>query len=474
MERKLSSRHITMIAIGGAIGTGLFMGSGLVIKEVGSYGGVGVYLLIGLIIYLFMNSIGELASFYPVSGSYSSYASRFINKSLGFTLGWLFWFVWIMVTGIDIITFSKLLQFWDVFQQIPSLLICFALLGALFVVNLLSVKLYGEIEFCLSLVKVIVIFAFILTGLYILFVGINDSPVGLSTFVANGEKIKEVGLLGVISVLTTALFSFGGVEAIAITAGESEEPHKTMPKAIWSVFWRILIFYVLTMFIISAIIPVSDARLSDVNNVISSPFTIVFQYSGLATAAIAVNIVLLTAVLSAGNSGMYAVSRQLYSLSKEGLAPSALSKLSKRSSPVMALLVSSIIIGATFLLEYYFKDGYYTIMSMVGIIGGMVWVVGLISHIRLIKAIKIQGKTTKKVLPFNSITGVKGSWICVCLLTMILSFQLILDVYQKEYYKLLFHTLVPIIALLMYFIHKFKHKTKTISYQDIDISKYEL
>ncbi len=463
-----------MIAIGGAIGTGLFMGSGLIIKEVGSYGVVGIYLFIGLVMYLFMNSIGELASFYPVSGSYSSYASRFVNKSLGFTMGWLFWFLWIMVTGIDIITFAKILQFWEVFQQIPSLLICFALLGALFMVNLLSVKLYGEIEFYLSLIKVIVIFAFILTGLYILFIGINGSTEGLSTFINNGEKIKEVGILGIISVLTTALFSFGGVESIAITAGESEEPHKTMPKAIWSVFWRILLFYVLTMFIISAIIPITDERLVDGHNVVSSPFTIVFQYSGLATAAIVVNIVLLTAVLSAGNSGMYAVSRQLYSLSKDGLAPSIFARLSKKSSPVMALSVSSIIIGATFLLEYYFKDGYYTIMSMVGIIGAMVWIVGLVSHIRLIKAIEIQGETTENILPFNSKTGVRGSKIALWILIIILSFQFVLDIYQRDYYKFLFHTLVPIIALLIYVIHKFKNNTKTITYQDIDISKYEL
>ena len=162
MERNLQARHISMIAIGGCIGTGLFMASGAVVSKVGSYGAVLTYALIGVIIYFLMASIGELATFYPVSGSFGSYATRFIDPGLGFAIGWLYWILWILVASVDIITLSKILHYWEFFRQFSSFSICVTFLILLYLLNLISVKVFGEIEYWITIIKVITVVVFLI------------------------------------------------------------------------------------------------------------------------------------------------------------------------------------------------------------------------------------------------------------------------------------------------------------------------
>ena len=472
MERNLQARHISMIAIGGCIGTGLFMASGAVVSKVGSYGAVLTYALIGVIIYFLMASIGELATFYPVSGSFGSYATRFIDPGLGFAIGWLYWILWILVASVDIITLSKILHYWEFFRQFSSFSICVTFLILLYLLNLISVKVFGEIEYWITIIKVITVIVFLIVGIAIIF-GVSSNPeAGLPTFIKNGDKTLSAGI-GSFGVLSTAAFSFGGTEIVAVTAGESPNPKETMPKAVKQVFWRILIFYIATMFIISSIVSADDARLLDTNNVTASPFTIVFQNIGLGFAAMIMNVVILTSVLSAANSGMYVSSRQLFSLSSHKYGPKIFKELNSNSVPTIALSFSSVFMVVCFIFERYNPSGYYMLLSMVGIIVMIIWMASLVSQIRLRKAIIKQGKTAEEVLPYTAKTGVVGSYIALFSFAIITILQLVSDYITGGFLQMSYNLVCPLICLIMYIIFKLVTKKKFIKLEEMNIDPYK-
>ena len=458
MERKLQARHISMIAIGGCIGTGLFMASGAVVSKAGSYGAVITYALIGVIIYFLMASIGELATFYPVSGSFGAYATRFIDPGVGFGVGWLFWILWILVASVDIITLSKILHYWEFFRQFSTFSICIAFLVLLYLLNLVSVM---------------TVVAFLLVGAAIIFGVTGNSEAGIHTFIQNGEKTSSAGALGLFGVLSTAAFSFGGTEVVAVTAGESPNPKETMPKAVKQVFWRILIFYIATMIIISSIVSANDPRLLDTNNVTASPFTIVFQNIGLEIAAVIMNAVILTSVLSAANSGMYVSSRQLFSLSSHDYGPKVFKKLNSNSIPVFALTVSALFMVLCFIFEKLNPSGYYMLLSMVGIIVMIIWMVSLVSQIRLRKAIAKQGKKAEEVLPYTSKTGVVGSYIALLSFATIILLQLVSDYATGGFVKMSYNLVCPAIGVLMYLTFKVVTKRKFVKLEEMDIHPYK-
>ena len=472
MERNLQARHISMIAIGGCIGTGLFMASGAVVSKVGSYGAVLTYALIGVIIYFLMASIGELATFYPVSGSFGSYATRFIDPGLGFAIGWLYWILWILVASVDIITLSKILHYWEFFRQFSSFSICVTFLILLYLLNLISVKVFGEIEYWITIIKVITVVVFLIVGIAIIF-GVSSNPeAGLPTFIKNGDKTLSAGI-GLFDVLSTAAFSFGGTEIVAVTAGESPNPKETMPKAVKQVFWRILIFYIATMFIISSIVSADDARLLDTNNVTASPFTIVFQNIGLGFAAMIMNVVILTSVLSAANSGMYVSSRQLFSLSSHKYGPKMFKELNSNSVPTIALSFSSVFMVVCFIFERYNPSGYYMLLSMVGIIVMIIWMASLVSQIRLRKAIIKQGKTAEEVLPYTAKTGVVGSYIALFSFAIITILQLVSDYITGGFLQMSYNLVCPLICLIMYITFKLVTKKKFVKLEEMNIDPYK-
>ncbi|MDO4814891.1 MAG: amino acid permease [Gemella sp.] len=472
MKRNLQSRHITMLAIGGSIGTGLFMASGAVVSQGGSYQAVLSYALIGVLIYFLMSALGEMASFYPVSGSVSAYSERFVDSSLGYAVGWLYYAIWILVAGIDIITMSKLLQFWEFFQQFSTLSLSFFFLVVLFLINMLSVKIFGEVEYWLTIVKVITVVVFILTGFALIFGLLGDKAHGLSTFIANG-KGEGFSLLALFAILSTAAFSFGGTEAVVVTAGESAQPEKTMPKAVNQVFWRILIFYVATMFIISSVISIADERLVGGEGVTASPFTLVLEQAGLGVAAALMNAVIVSSVFSAGNSAIYYSSRQMYSLAERGYAPKAFAKLNKKSSPQLAVIVSIVIIALSFLFEHFNKDGYYMLLSLVGVLVVCVWMIAVYTQIRLRKAIAAQNKSVSEVLPYQAKFGVAGSYIALVAFVALIVFQTYADFTSGGMAKAIFDILPPVILLVIYFGHKLTRNTKTVKLTDIDLSKHK-
>ncbi|MDO4814890.1 MAG: amino acid permease [Gemella sp.] len=472
MERNLKARHITMLAIGGSIGTGLFMASGAVVSQGGSYQAVVSYILIGILIYFLMSALGEMASFYPVSGSISAYSERFVDSSLANAVGWLYYAMWILVAGIDVITMAKLLQFWEFFQQFSTVWMSIFFVVVLYLINMLSVKVFGEVEFWLTIIKVMTVVVFIVTGFALMFGLLGDTTHGFTTFINNGQG-QGSSFLVFFGILATAAFSFGGTEAVVITAGESEEPEKTMPKAINQVFWRILIFYVATMFVISAVISINDPRLSGESGILASPFTLVFEQAGLGIAAALMNAVIISSVFSAGNSCVYYASRQLYSLSENGYAPKVFAKLNSKSTPHKAVLTAVVLVILCVFFENYNKAGYSLLLSLVGILTICIWLVALYAHIRLREAIKAQNKKVEEVLPYRAKFGVAGSYLALVAFVLLIILQTYADYVSGGFVKAFYVILSPILLAVLYYGYKSIKKIDTVKLEEMDLSKFD-
>ena len=446
MKRGLNSRHISMIAIGGAIGTGLFVATGSVISQAGPGGAILAYILIGIMLYFLMSSIGELATFYPVSGSFSSYSTRFVDSSLGFTMGWLYWGMWSLVTSVDIIVASNVLQYWDVFKVLNPLTWSLIFLTLLFLINIFSVKAFGETEFWLSLIKVITIIVFIIFGIMMIF-----------------------GILG-----GHTYGSVGGTEVVAVTAGESNNPEKSMPKAIKQVFWRILLFYVLSIAVIAAIIPYTDPLLLNENESVSqSPFTIVFDRIGIAFAASVINAVILTSLLSAANSGIYTTSRMLFSLSADKQAPKFFGKLNDKTKlPMRALITTYIIIVLVIVYANFNANAVFNLLNIIGSMVIVVWGSSIWSQIRLRQAIKKQGKNPDKLLPYKAPFYPVGPIIVLFTLLFLLLGSSFGSIASGDILGVIRNFTPLFILAIIYIAHKLIKRTHFVKLEEIDLTPH--
>lgn len=399
LQRGLKSRHITMISLGGTIGTGLFLASGGTIAQAGPGGALLAYALIGIMVYFLMTSLGEMAAYMPSAGSFSTYATKFVDPALGFALGWNYWYNWAITIAAEIAAVSLIMKYW--FPDSSS-----ALWTAMFIVvvltfNFLSVKAYGEAEYWFAMIKVATVIVFIVVSFLMIF-GIlkGEDPIGFENFFA-GDAPFNGGFLAMFGIFLAAGFSFQGTELLGVTAAETDNPGKSIPKAVKSVFWRILIFYILAILAIGLIIPYNDPRLLS-DDIATSPFTLVFDRLGIAFAASLMNAIILTAMLSAGNSGLYAASRMLYQLAVEGKAPKLFMKLNKRGVPVFALL-ATLAIGSLAFLSSFYGDGvvYIWLLNASGLSGFIAWLGIAISHYRFRKAYELQGRDMSK-LPYKA------------------------------------------------------------------------
>ena len=385
LRRELKARHLTMIAIGGSIGTGLFVASGATISQAGPGGALLSYILIGLMVYFLMTSLGELAAFMPVSGSFATYGQNYVEEGFGFALGWNYWYNWAVTIAVDLVASQLVMSYW--FPDTPGWIWSALFLGIMFLLNWISVRGFGEAEYWFSLIKVATVIIFIIVGVMMI-VGIfkGAQPAGWSNW-----GIADAPFAGGFSAMTGVAiivgFSFQGTELIGIAAGESENPEKNIPRAVRQVFWRILLFYVFAILIISLIIPYTDPSLlrNDVKDISVSPFTLVFQHAGLLSAAAIMNAVILTAVLSAGNSGMYASTRMLYTLACDGKAPRIFSKLSRGGVPRNALYATTVIAA----------------LCTSGMTGFIAWLGIAISHYRFRRGYVLQGNDINN-LPYRS------------------------------------------------------------------------
>ncbi len=350
LQRKLGARHLNMIAIGGSIGTGLFLASGSTIANAGPGGALLAYSLIGIMIYFLMTSLGELATHTPTSGAFFTYGSRYVEEGFGFALGWNYWYNWAITVAFELVAVQFIMKFW--FPDIPGFYWSALFLVIIFMLNAMSGKGFVESEFWFSMVKVIAIVAFIIIGIAMI-IKVMLTP-GVATF--GNWTYKDApfvgGLQAMIGVAMIAGFSFQGTEMVGVAAGESKDPKKTMPLAIKQIFWRILLFYVLCIFIIGTLIAYDDPNLlqaATTENVALSPFTLLYEKVGFAFAASLMNAVILTAILSAGNSGMYSSTRMLFDMAQQGRAPKWFAKLDNRGVPMNALYAIS---------HYRFRKGY--------------------------------------------------------------------------------------------------------------------
>ena len=339
LKRAMSTRHLVMISLGGAIGTGLFLGSGEVIAQTGPVGAILSYILGGLIAYAVMLCLGELAVHMPESGSFGTYAQKFIGPATGYTVTWLYWLTWTATLGTEFTAAALLMQEW--FPQISVWIWTVGFAAIIFGLNISSTKLFAESEFWLSLVKVVTVISFIVLGLLAIFgilsfQGYSSAPL-LSNLTAQGWFPQ--GLFPIFATMLIVNFAFSGTELIGVAAGETQDPAKNVPKAINAAIWRLLIFFVGTIVVISALLPHQMAGLH-AEGVSSSPFVTVFTYIGIPYAEDIIRFVIITALLSAANSGLYAASRMMWSLSNKKQLPAVFSKLNHRGIPFVAIIVT--------------------------------------------------------------------------------------------------------------------------------------
>ncbi|MFC3885753.1 amino acid permease [Bacillus songklensis] len=334
LKRTMKSRHLFMISLGGVIGTGFFLGSGFTIHEAGPIGAIIAYLVGGFIMYLTMLCLGELSVAMPVSGSFQTYTTKFIGPGTGFAIGWLYWLGWAVTVALEFLAAGQLMQRW--FPDSPVWMWCAIFAAFLFWLNALSARAFGEAEFWFSGIKVLAIIMFIVLGGAAMFGFIDMKGGQEAPFLANffAEGLFPNGITALLITMISVNFSFQGTELIGIAAGESEDPEKTIPRSIRQTVWRTLVFFVLSVSIVAAMIPMDKA------GVVESPFVVVLDSIGIPYAADIMNFVILTALLSVANSGLYAATRMLYSLSKEGMATGALGKVNKRGVPMNALVLT--------------------------------------------------------------------------------------------------------------------------------------
>ncbi|HAA4349060.1 TPA_asm: gamma-aminobutyrate permease [Listeria monocytogenes] len=421
IRRDLKTRHLSMIAIGGSIGTGLFLASGNAIHTAGPGGALVAYVAIGIMVYFLMTSLGEMATYMPVSGSFSTYASRFVDPAFGFALGWNYWFNWAITLAVDISTAAIIVQFW--LPNTPAWLWSAIFLILIFGLNALSVKAYGESEYWFSIIKVATVIIFLIVGVLTIVGILGGEVIGFSNFTAGDAPFKG-GFFAILGTFLIAGFSFQGTEMVGIAAGESATPETSVPKAIKQVFWRILLFYIFAIFIIGMIIPYTNPNLlsAEAIDVAISPFTLVFEKAGLAFAASVMNAVILTSVLSAGNSGLYASTRMLWAMARDKKAPKFLGKVNRRGIPMAALIVTTIVGAMTFITTLT-ENGtviYTWLLSASGLTGFIAWVGIAISHYRFRKAFIKQGhdlselKYKAKFFPFGPILA-----LVLCILVIV-------------------------------------------------------
>lgn len=381
LHRGLENRHIQLIALGGAIGVGLFLGSARAISKAGP-ALVVTYALAGLAVFFIMRALGELLLHRPVAGSFAVYAEEYVSPWAGFVTGWTYWFTWVATGMAELTAIGVYFHYWfpDIPQWVPALVALVVLYGA----NLIAVKVFGEMEFWFALIKVVAIVMLIVLGLAVITfnIGALGQTASFSNLWSHGG-FMPMGFVGVVFTLQIALFAYTGVELIGVTAGEAQNPQEVLPKATNSVIYRILIFYIGALLILMSLIPWNqlDPKIS--------PFILVFEKMGIPYASGIINFVVLTAAASACNSGIFSTGRMLYTLAQFGHAPKALGKVSSQHVPATAITVTAIIMLISVALNYIVPEEVFAYITSVATVGA-IWTWGIIvwAHLGYRKAVR--------------------------------------------------------------------------------------
>ncbi|KAL1835978.1 hypothetical protein VTJ49DRAFT_5744 [Mycothermus thermophilus] len=405
LHRHLSGRHLNFIAIGGTIGTGFFLGMGTALAKAGPAGCLIAYVFVGSVLWCVMVSLGEMATYIPTAGAFSAYATRFVDDSLGFAVGWLYWFGWAITYALSLTAAGLILQYWAPHVNIGIIIAIFWTVFTL--ANFLPVRLFGELEMYLSSLKVLTVLGFILFGICVA-AGVGQEgvlgfrfwhdPGAWHEYLVPGAVGKFVGVW---AVLIQASFAYQGAELVGVGAGEARDPRKTVPRAIRFTYWGIMGLFVATMFLVTMLVPSNDPRLqNDTSDASASPLVIAAQRAGVKVLPDIINAVLLTAVLSSANANVYSGSRVLLALAEEGQAPRIFCRTDRRGIPTWAV-AGTAALGLLGFLNLSASGGkvFDWLLNISGVAGLTTWASTCLSHLGFQRALRAQG-VPRSSLPY--------------------------------------------------------------------------
>ncbi|MCQ4081894.1 amino acid permease [Streptomyces sp. RB6PN25] len=414
LQAGLKNRHLSMIAIGGVIGAGLFVGSGAGIAAAGP-GILLSYALVGALVVMVMRMLGEMAAANPVSGSFSAYADRALGRWAGFTIGWLYWFFWVVVLAVEATAGAGILTGW--IPAVPQWAWALIVMVVLTATNLFSVASYGEFEFWFAGIKVVAIAAFIVLGGLAAFgvlPGTHDHAVGMTNLTGHGGFLPK-GPGAILTGVLMVVFSFMGSEIVTLAAGESPDPRKAVTKATNSVIWRIAVFYLGSILIVVSLLPWNSPEVA------KSPYVAVLDHVGIPHAGQFMNLIVLTAVLSCLNSGLYTASRMAFSLGERGDAPKAFRRTTARGVPAPAIL-ASVVFGflAVFFDYAYPKTVFQFLLNSSGAVALFVWLVICFSQLRMRRIIERESpeRLTVKMWAYPYLT-----WATIAMIAFVIGYM---------------------------------------------------
>lgn len=453
LSRGLKNRHVQLLAIGGAIGTGLFLGSGRSIHLAGP-SILFAYMITGVICFLIMRALGELLLSNLNYHSFVDFVHDYLGEAAAFITGWTYWFCWISLAMADVTAVGLYVQYWipNIAQWVPSLVALVVLL----IMNLMTVKLFGEMEFWFALIKVVAILALIIVGTFMIIKGFSTDA-GVSSFTnlwSHGGWFPN-GISGFILSFQMVVFAFTGIELVGLTAGETEDPERVIPKAINNIPIRIIIFYIGALAVIMSIYPWNSI------NPGKSPFVQVFSAVGIAAAASIVNFVVLTSAASACNSGIFSTSRMVYSLAKENHAPESMKRLTYRQVPSNALVFSAIVILISVVLSYIMPEGVFVLITSISTFCFIfIWAIIVVCHLRYRKTNPELAASSKFKMPLYPVANYT--------ILAFIAFVLVVLALNKETRIALFVTPVWFIMLgVIYKVLKSKMKNEEDSKRNI-------
>jgi amino acid permease len=410
LHRGLKRRHITMISIGGTIGTGLVLASGNVVPQAGALGGPIAYLAIGILVYILMKGLGEMSTFMPTVGGYTTYSGLFVHPILGFMVGWNLCINGFLGLGAEVVGGGMLLN--QFFPSVSPFAFCIMISLLVLALNMINVKSYGEAEYWFAGIKVVAIIVFLIVGVLMVFGVIGHQGfIGLSHW--NGKSMFPHGIAAVILMMTGVIWSYLGVETVVTAAGETENPQKNVPKAINSIFIRILVFYVGSVTIMGLVVPFQNV------SVLKNGYAGLFGLAGIPGASTIMNIVILTSLVSAANSIVYLLSRTLVTLSVEGKAPKALAKVNKHGIPTNAVILTLFLGQVSLITNFVSPDKVFVwLVSIAGFNTLLGWFSSFLSHYRFRKWLVANGGSVNK-LKFKMGTYPLPTIICLVALAAI-------------------------------------------------------
>jgi aromatic amino acid transport protein AroP len=421
LKRKLSNRHIQLIALGGTIGTGLFLGSAGVLELAGPSMVLG-YAIAGVVAFLIMRFLGEMLVEDPVSSSFSHFAKNYWGEFAGFFAGWNCCVLYILVGMLELTAAGKFIQFW--WPEVPTWLTAAVFFVVINAMNFVNVRLYGETEFWFSMIKIIAVVGMIVLGLYLLLSGKGGEHATVTNLWRAGGFFPN-GAHGLVMAMAFIVFSFGGLEMLGFTAAETANPTRTIPKAINQVIFRVLIFYVGSMLVLLCLTPWTQllASLKSGGDTYSnSPFVMIFSVLGDKTAADVLNFIILTAALSVYNGMVYCNSRLLHGMAQQGHAPNALAKVNRRGIPTAAILLPGAVTALCVFLNYVLPNGAIELLISLTVAGLLFsWGIIIVTHLKFHRKMRRLGKVTK----FKALASPVSNYLCLVFLVAVVVIMLL-------------------------------------------------